>query len=113
MNFKETLRLHTAWTRCKPGGVPANLTGASLDRASLTGAAGIIVGGLRSDGHAFYLVRHTPETMVKAGCRWFLLTEARAHWSTMRAGTQLEDESLALCDHMELMARILGWEIAS
>ena len=82
----------------------ANLSGANLSRAGLR-----VIGG-RSDGHQFYLHK-MPEgpPMLRAGCRFFTLAAARAHWTARRAGTLLGDESLALCDHAERMAKIAGW----
>ena len=97
----------------------ADLSGANLSRVDLAGAnlsganlsrAGLRVIGGRSDGHQFYLHK-MPEgpPMLRAGCRFFTLAAARAHWTARRAGTLLGDESLALCDHAERMAKIAGW----
>ena len=97
----------------------ANLSGADLSRANLSGVnlsgvnlsrAGLRAIGGRSDGHQFYLHK-MPEgpPMLRAGCRFFTLAAARAHWTARRAGTLLGDESLALCDHAERMAKIAGW----
>jgi len=91
----------------------ANLRGADLSGANLRGAdlrgANLRHCGQRSDGYVF-LVRHEAgEVFVTAGCRRFGLAEARAHWTATRGGTPLGDESLALVDHCERMARIAGW----
>ena len=87
----------------------ANLSRANLSRVDLSRAGLRVIGG-RSDGHQFYLHK-MPEgpPMLRAGCRFFTLAAARAHWTARRAGTLLGDESLALCDHAERMAKIAGW----
>ena len=92
----------------------ADLSGADLSRANLSGAnlsgANIIDAGHRSDGFRFVGNKANDGTiMVKAGCRFFSIADARAHWTTTRGGTQLGNESLALLDHIERMAGILGW----
>jgi hypothetical protein len=86
----------------------ANLSGVDLRDANL-GAANVIDGGLRSDGFRFLLVRFGGDCEVVAGCRRFSLAHARAHWQKTRGGTRLGEESLALLDHLEQMARIAGW----
>jgi hypothetical protein len=97
----------------------ANLSGADLSRANLSGAdmsranlsrANLRVIGVRSDSYIFHLYRHEDGAlMLRAGCRYFSLTDARAHWAATRAGTPLGEESLALVDHAERMAKIAGW----
>jgi uncharacterized protein YjbI with pentapeptide repeats len=85
----------------------ANLYGAYLSGADLRGAdlyganlgdQWIIQGQTRSDGYAFFLQRLTQDTepMVKAGCRYFTIVQAQAHWETTRAGTKLLDETRAI-----------------
>ena len=86
----------------------ADLSGANLFRADLSGA-NLISGGLRSDGHAFFLIRDANNLMVSAGCRYFTIAEAREHWTKTRADTRLGNESLAIVDHLERMAKIAGW----
>ena len=49
--------------------------------------------------------------MVCAGCRYFTIKEAKAHWNATRKGTQLGQESLALVAHLVAMAKIAGWEV--
>ena len=93
----------------------ANLSGAVLSRADLSGAnlsrANLIVAGNRSDGYSFYAIREkSGEVMVKAGCRYFTIKEARAHWKKTRGGTRLGKESLALVAHIVTMAKIAGWK---
>ena len=83
----------------------AYLYGACLRDANLKGVrlhdtAGLMLIGTRSDGYDFYAVQHDNTLMIKAGCHWFTLAEAYAHWSTARPiGTQLGDESRMILDH--------------
>jgi uncharacterized protein YjbI with pentapeptide repeats len=57
----------------------ADLEGADLRDADLCGAVGVRDAGCDGRGYRFILIEgDTP--MVKAGCRWFTLDEARAHW---------------------------------
>jgi uncharacterized protein YjbI with pentapeptide repeats len=86
----------------------ADLAGANLARANLAGA-NVIDGGLRSDGYRFLAVRDGETILVRAGCRTLSFEKAREWWSRTRGGTRLGDESLALVDHLERMARIAGW----
>jgi len=85
----------------------ANLRGANLRGANLRGA-NLIVGGFRSDGYQFFAHKTPDGVFIKAGCRWFSLVDARAHWAETRRGT-LEAESLALVDGLEALAKIAGW----
>ena len=92
----------------------ASLAGASLDDASLVRAslvrASLIVGGQRSDGYRFLLFRERDGAVkVSAGCRYFSIAEARAHWLATREKTTLGDESQALVDDLERRAKIAGW----
>jgi hypothetical protein len=87
----------------------ADLRGAGLTGAVLTGdklkSAGEAAS--RSDGYEFRAFVLADGTLkIKAGCRWFTLTEAREHWTTTRVGTRLGDESLAIVDHLERMHAI-------
>ena len=93
----------------------ANLIGADLTGANLRGAklmrANLIVGGQRSDGYLFLLYRHTNgDVRVRAGCRYFSVKEAKAHWLATRKGTQLGKESLALIAGLVALAKIAGWK---
>ena len=58
----------------------AVLRHAVLTGAVLTGAVGIIDAGQDPRGYRFVGVRHTDGWRVAAGCRWFTIAEARAHW---------------------------------
>jgi len=77
----------------------ANLSGADLSGADLGGAdlgtQWIIQGATRSDGYAFFLqkLKDDSEPMVKAGCRYFTLSQAEAHWKATRGGTALFKET--------------------
>ena len=72
----------------------ANLNGANLSRADL-GDQWIIQGATRSDGYAFFFqkLKDDKEPMVKAGCRYFTLAEAKAHWIATRGNTPLGRET--------------------
>lgn len=92
----------------------ANLSCANLSCANLSGAylsgQWIVQGGVRSDGYAFFLQKLTAdkEPMVKAGCRYFTLREAQAHWEKTRAGTALLTETRALVRAMVDIAHARG-----
>ena len=87
----------------------ANLSGAYLYRANL-GDQWIIQGPTRADGYAFFLQQLTDDTepMVKAGCRYFTLSEARTHWQETRGGTPLGVETFTIIDCMVAMAKARG-----
>jgi hypothetical protein len=104
----------------------ANLSGANLRYADLSGAnlrnadlrnaklryadlgnQWIIQGPVRSDGYHFLLMRLTGEKVpkVRAGCRWYSLAGAKAHWSR-HAGSdatrrQLNNEALDILIWLE------------
>jgi hypothetical protein len=86
----------------------ADLSWANLPWANLTRANLQVIGG-RSDGYFFYLIREPDRLMIRAGCRYFTIDEGRAHWTATRGETPLGEESLALCDHAERLAKIAGW----
>ncbi len=98
----------------------ANLRGADLGGANLGGAylrgaylgdQWIIHGATRSDGYAFFLqkLKEDKEPMVKAGCRYFTLPEAQAHWERTRAGEALLDETREIVRCMVRLAQIRGY----
>jgi hypothetical protein len=62
------------------------------------------------DGHFFFLQKLTGEDvpMIKAGCRYFSIPEAREHWQNTRGGTPLGAERLAFVDFLERTARNRG-----
>ena len=69
-----------------------------------------IICATRTDGYTFTCAKREKQPpVIIAGCRYFTFDEARKHWQSTRAGTPLGDESLALVDHLERMARIQGW----
>ena len=86
----------------------ANLEGANLGGAYLKGA-NLINCGNRSDGYEFFAHMREGALWIKAGCRYFPIDKARAHWNGTRGGTSLGEESIALCEHAERMASIRGW----
>ena len=92
----------------------AYLTGANLTGANLTGAdlgdQWIIQGQTRSDGHAFFLQRLTAdsEPMIKAGCRYFTITQAQEHWERTRKGEKLLGEIREIVRAMVNVMHIRG-----
>ena len=87
----------------------ANLYGANLRDANL-GGQWIIQGQTRSDGYAFFLQKLTAdiEPMIKAGCRYFPVAQAEAHWTATRGGTKLGDETRAIVRALVDVAHIRG-----
>ena len=96
----------------------ANLGGADLRGADLRGAylrgaylgeQWAVQGACRSDGYWFMLTNLKDEGVrVKAGCRNFTLVEAREHWAATRKDTPLGNETFAILDNLEALARIRG-----
>ena len=86
-----------------------NLAGADLAGADLAGAkinnnktaVGILRRAIRSDGYEFFLWQCEDGFYVNAGCRFFGMAEARAHWTATRAGTPLGDETQDILDMFE------------
>ena len=85
----------------------ANLAGAYLTGANLTGA-NLIDGGQRSDEYRFVGQVKDGALWIAAGCRYFPVADARAHWTETRGGTKLGAETMAILDHIEAVARIRG-----
>jgi uncharacterized protein YjbI with pentapeptide repeats len=82
----------------------ANLTGARLFGAKINNdktAVGILRRAIRSDGYEFFLWQCEDGFYVNAGCRFFGMAEARAHWTATRAGTPLGDETQDILDMFE------------
>ena len=89
----------------------AYLDGANLDGAKL-GAQWIVQGPARSDGYFFMLTNLKGEGVrVKAGCRNFTLAEARKHWKEARKGTPLGDETFAILDCLEKLAKAREYDL--
>ena len=88
----------------------AYLGGADLRDANLHGAnlhgANLLCLGQRSDGYWFYAQPTEYGLKIKAGCHYFLMSEARAHWTRIRAGTALGAETMAMLDYAETLAAI-------
>ena len=87
----------------------ADLGGADLGGADL-GEQWIIQGQTRSDGYAFFLqkLKEDTEPMIKAGCRYFTISQAQAHWETTRAGQSLLAETRAIVRAMVDVMHIRG-----
>ena len=83
--------------------------GADLRGADL-GEQWIIQGQHRSDGYPFFLQRLTgdEEPMVKAGCRYFTIAQAKEHWETTRKGEKLLGETRAIVRAMVDVMSIRG-----
>jgi hypothetical protein len=67
--------------------------------------------GLRLDGRRFHVFvpGGATEPIVSAGCRYFTLAEARAHWGAETyPNRSLGDETLAILDHAERVLRLRG-----
>ena len=89
----------------------ADFRGTDLGSADL-GGQWIIQGPIRSDGYFFLLTSLTNEGVrLKVGCRNFTLGEARAHWQATRADTQLGNETFAILDCLEALAKARGYQI--
>jgi len=83
----------------------ADLGDAYLRDADL-GDADLLCLGQRSDGYWFYAQPTEDGLKIKAGCRYLLMSEARAHWTQTRAGTALGAETMTMLDHAETIAAI-------
>jgi hypothetical protein len=91
----------------------ADLRGADLTDASLTGAdlgntKMIVDGGQRSDGYRVVGWIKDGVLQIRAGCRDFDIIAARTHWLETRSGTALGDETMAILNHIEMVAKIRG-----
>jgi len=96
----------------------ANFSGANFSRANFyganfSGAEGILhVGPV--DGWDMYAVRWDDGPRIKAGCRWFTVSEARKWWGKGGApGNKPEHGPLMLAglDALLAMAKAHGWEM--
>ena len=83
----------------------ANLIGSEFRRADLTNTD-LIDGGQRSDGYRFVGWIKEGVLQIRAGCRSLSIADARAHWDKTRGGTPLGDETFAILNHIETVARI-------
>ncbi len=112
LSWANLVRANLSWANLSWANLEgANLSWANLVRANLEGA-NLIVGGQRSDGYRFLLIRDNDGVgfTLRAGCRSFRsFDDARTHWATTRKGTMLGDESAALVDHLERMALAVKW----
>lgn len=87
-----------------------NLNGTSISGVNLSGAKGILTIG-PVDSWIMYLVKHKSGHMIKAGCRWFTLAEARAHWNDKYfAGERHAKIMLCGVDALFTLAKINGWD---
>lgn len=79
----------------------ADLCWADLSGANLYGAKGIVRLGPSTDGYEFFGVNHGETVMIKAGCRWFSVEEAKEHWTKTRGGTKLGLERIRFVEFIE------------
>jgi hypothetical protein len=79
----------------------ADLSEAELSGANLSGAKGILRVGPSIDGYEFFAVRRDGVVWIKAGCRWFSATNARAHWSRPRDRADIQAERIRFLDFLE------------
>jgi len=91
----------------------ANLKGAYLNGAYLNGAylgcAGIVDGGQRTDGYRFVGWVNDDVLQIRAGCRNYTITEAKAHWSsTDYRNEKIGAETMLILDHIEQTAVLRG-----
>ena len=87
----------------------AYLGGARLKGAWLKGAKGIADLGQRSDGYQFYAQWRKGSVWILAGCRYFPVKEAAAHWKKTRPGTPLGAESMEFIRRAKWVAKHHGW----
>jgi len=59
----------------------ADLYGADLSRANLSWAGGALSLGQDPRGYWFTAIEHADGWRILAGCRWFTVPEAVAHWT--------------------------------
>ena len=85
----------------------ANLLGANLSGANLSRAKHLIDGGQRLDGYRFVGWIKGGALMIRAGCRNLTLSEYRTH-NAARSDVALRDETSAILDHIEAVARVRG-----
>ena len=116
----EMLRKHALWLAREGGGEPADLSDADLSRADLSRARlrGVDLSGvdLRGAKGIYLLPVQDPrgyssphgilcsdsQWRIRAGCRFFTITEAREHWGkTYKGNRRIGDMYLAAVDWLE------------
>lgn len=102
-NLPHILEEHRKWLMSE-GGSRADLSRADLSRANLVGAF-LVDGGQRIDGYRFVGWIKDGVLMIRAGCRDMTVPEYRAH-NAKRDNAALRDETIAILDHIESVARI-------
>ena len=85
----------------------AYLSGVDLSGAYLSGAY-LIDAGQDERGYRFVGIRQDGELKIHAGCRWFNLEEAKAHWVNTHTGA-LRIECNAKIALIEQVAKARGW----
>ena len=92
----------------------AYLTGADLAGADLTRADGVLAIG-PIDTWIMYAVRFPDGPRIKAGCRWFTVTEAREWWGEGGAARDTVSHGprmLAGVEALVALAKAHGWEVS-
>ena len=88
--------------------IGADLSGANLDSTDLSDAHSILTAG-PCDGWMMYAVQHADGIRIHAGCRWYTVAEAVAHWHG-RERKEHDAKMLAGVDALLSLARAHGWE---
>jgi hypothetical protein len=110
----ELLQQHRDWIDNVAGVERADFTGCNFNavhyadykKASLYKAIGLIDCGC-PDGYRFVAIRHKDRLMIRAGCRWFTVREARRHWAKRRD----RRATRAALEYAVEVARARGWKI--
>lgn len=117
IDLKRRLEQHRLWLDGDPAGVRFNLRDADLRSADLRsanlrgaylGSLTIIDAGQDLRGYRFVAVQWPDWLRIAAGCRWFTLNEALAHWGAGSKSKNAE-ECLRKVEMIEAEARRRGW----
>lgn len=123
INLADVVAKNVAWLRGEDGGERAILTGADLHEANLRGAiltkadltgANMIVLGQDARGHVFYASTNEAGVVeIRAGCHQFTgIAAARAHWEQRHLDDPvLRADCLSLVQRAETMAQARGWKL--
>ena len=106
-------------THTNPDGTNVNIfadSGAWIDSGARIGSGARIEtplhyvdGGMRRDGYRFSGYLFGGDVWITAGCRVFLLPQARSHWSAPDYREKgLGEEAIAIIDHIERIFALRG-----
>ena len=76
----------------------ADLRGADLRGADLRGATGVKCLGTDRRGYRFVAIRWEDGWRILAGCRWFTIAEALAHWGAKSNKDALARVAVAIAE---------------